>query len=276
MAHAVGPAPIIGVAVLVLLAAASPGAQDLPALTQPVNDHAGVIDPASGAELDRRIRALQAATSDVVVVATVQTIAPSASIEEYAVRLFEQSRIGTRAQDNGLLILLAVDERRVRVEVGYGLEEFVTDGFAGEVIRRDMLPEFRAGRYGPGLLAGATQIIHRIAERRGVALDSLPAPEPRTPPAAAPRIPFGLIVLILIWLLMSRRGPPRGRHRRHRGPWSGWSGGLGGFGAGMLGGLGGSRGGFGGGFGGRRGGGFGGFGGFGGGRSGGGGASGGW
>jgi uncharacterized protein len=256
---------------LLTVAAGHPAAQSLPSLTKPVNDVAGVIDQASAAELDRRIRMLQAASSDVVVVATVPTIAPFATIEDYAVRLFEQAGIGTRAQDNGLLIVLAVEERRVRIEVGYGLEQFVTDGFAGEVIRRDMLPEFRAGRFGPGLLNGTTSVIHRIAERRGVTLADLPQPEPRTAPDRPPNLALYLFIAAIVWMLISRHmGPPRGRHRRRRGPWSGWSGGLGGFGGGMFGG---GFGGFGGGFGGGR---SGGFGGFGGGRSGGGGASGGW
>ncbi|MCR4376397.1 MAG: TPM domain-containing protein, partial [Acidobacteria bacterium] len=145
-------------------------AQELPTLSAPVNDMAGVVDAASAAELDRVIRVLQAATGDVVVVATVDTFAPYATIEEYAVQLFQRAGIGTRAQDNGALILLAVRDRRVRVEVGYGLEEFITDGFAGDTIRMQMLPEFREDRYGAGLVAGTTRIITRIAEARGVTL----------------------------------------------------------------------------------------------------------
>jgi uncharacterized protein len=248
-------------------------AQDLPSLTRPVNDVAGVLDQLSAAELDRRIRMLETASGDVVVVAAVKTIAPYATIEEYALRLFEAAGIGTRAGDNGLLIVLAVDERRVRIEVVYGLEEFITDGFAGEVIRRDMLPEFRAARFGPGLLNGATSVIHRIAQRRGVTLENLPPPEPRTQPTGPPSHTIVLLAAALLWLFISRRFGSSRRHwrRRRRGPWSGWSGGIGGFGGGPFGG---GFGGFGGGFGG--GGSGGGFGGFGGGRSGGGGASGGW
>ena len=114
-----------------------------PALTAPVNDFAKVIDAASAAELDRIIRALQTASGDVLVVATIQTLAPYGSIEEAAVRMFEQAGVGTRASDNGALILVAVDDRKVRIEVGYGLEEFITDGYAGDMIRTHMLPAFR-------------------------------------------------------------------------------------------------------------------------------------
>jgi uncharacterized protein len=249
-------------------------AQEMPALRAPVNDFAGLIDQSSRETLDRRIRALQTASGDVVVVATVKTFAPYGSIEEFALEMFERSGIGTRANDNGLLIVVAAEERRVRIEVGYGLEEFVTDGFAGEVIRRDMLPEFRSGRYGAGLVAGTTSVIQRIAERRGVPLTDMPQrPPPHEEPDGPPEWIF--VVIIGLWILMNiirRFTRPRSHRRRRRGPWSGWTGGVGGFGTGPFGG---GFGGFGGGFG-RGGGGGGGFGGFGGGRSGGGGASGGW
>jgi len=248
-------------------------AQDsLPQLTAPVNDFATVIDAESEREMTRRILALKAASGDVVVVATVRSFKPYADIDQYAVKLFENGGrgIGDKGKDNGLLIVVAVDDRRVRIEVGYDLEQFITDGFAGETIRNVMTPQFRAGNYGAGLLGGATSIINRIAERRGVTLQDVPAsPPPRQ--SSGSGFPWWIIIIIIIVILNSR-----GRRRPRpwgRGPWSGWNSGIGPFGGG--GGFGGGFGGFGGGgFGG--GGGGGGFGGFGGGRSGGGGASGGW
>jgi uncharacterized protein len=246
-----------------------------PELTQPVNDFANVIDAESEREMDRRIRALQAASGDVVAVATVKSFQPYATIEEYAVKMFENGGrgIGQKGKDNGALIVLAVDDRRVRIEVGYDLEEFVTDGFAGEVIRQAMTPEFRNGSYGRGLLAGVTSVINRVADRRGVTLPDVPRPAVRAPVRVPTRIPGWLIIVLLWFLVMALTG--RGRRRRRRrywgGPWSGWNSGVGPFGGGTFGG------GFGGfGRGGGFGGGGGGFGGFGGGRSGGGGASGGW
>jgi len=262
---------IIAASLLAWILAVPAVAQTLPQLTEPVNDFAHVIDAESARELDKRIRSLQATTKDVVVVATVDSYAPYASIEEYAVKLFERAGIGQKGQDNGLLIVLAVKERRVRIEVGYGLEGFITDGFSGDTIRQAMLPEFRNGRYGPGLLAGATRLIQRIAEERGVTLQDVPAPAVATPASRGLPVPVIIVIVIIVLIILSnsrRSGPPTFR----RGGWGGpglWMGGLGGFG----------RGGFGGGFGGGGfggGGGGGGFGGFGGGGSGGGGASGGW
>ena len=249
--------------------------QGLPTLADaPVNDLAHVIDPSSAAEIDRRVRALKQASGDVVMVVTVDTVGSYGSIEEYSVRLFERAKIGSREKDNGVLILLAVKDRKVRIYPGYGLEEFITDGFAGETIRQAMLPAFRDGQYGRGLLDGTTRVIQRIAQRRGVSLTDLPPAEQPghdLPPGWV--IPVGVVILILVLRAMSRsqrrpRFPPRGRG----GTWSGWHGGVGGFGGG---GFGGGFGGFGG-LGGGGGGGGGGFGGFGGGRGGGGGATGGW
>jgi uncharacterized protein len=242
-----------------------------PTLTQPVNDLGGVIDAASADQLDRTIRALQAASGDVIVVATVKSLG-TYSIEEYAVRMFKSSGIGAADKDNGALILVAVDDRKVRIEVGYGLEEFITDGYAGDVIRTHMLPAFREGQYGPGLVEATRTIAWRIADARGITIDEARPVEPQRNNSddGSPGGISTLFVFIAIWLLIQwinrKSGGGSGLNRRGgRGTWSGWSGGVGGFGGGF-----GSGGFSGGGFGG------GGFGGFGGGSSGGGGASGGW
>jgi uncharacterized protein len=242
-----------------------------PVLTAPVNDLANVIDPESEREMDRRIRALLATTGDVVVVATVPTYQPYGDISEYAVKMFENGGrgIGAKGKDNGLLIAVAVEDRKIKIEVGYDLEQFITDGFAGETIREAITPQFRNGNYGAGLLAGTTRIINRIAGQRGVTLQDVPQ-ETTARRSTGFGFPWWLILVFILIVILNNRRPPR-RRTWGGGPWSGWNSGIGPFGGG---------GGFGGGFGGFGGGGFGGgsggFGGFGGGRSGGGGASGGW
>jgi uncharacterized protein len=254
----------IGFVAALLIFAGPARAQDPPQLTQPVNDFAGVVDAASAAEMEMLIRSLQQASGDVVVVATVKTFKPYADIREYAVRMFENGGrgIGQRGRDNGLLVVLAVDDRQVWVEVGYDLEEFITDGFAGETSRQYMAPEFRQGNYGAGLLAGTSRLIDRIAERRNVTLQGVRREPVARDTGAGGNLLFALFVLfIVINALVGRT-----RRRRFRRGWGGppmWTSGVGPFG----GGFGGSRGG--GGFGG-------GFGGFGGGRSGGGGGGASW
>jgi uncharacterized protein len=229
-----------------------PPSANLPELTNPVNDFAHVIDPANASAIEAMIRKLKAATGDVVVVATVPTVEPYADINEYAVKLFENhgKGIGDKDKDNGLLIVLAMKERRVRVEVGYGLEEWITDGYAGETSRQDMAPEFRQGRFGDGLRIGTERIIGRIAQGRNVSLEGVPVPRERSSPGGTPIGPATIVLIILAILIISRIGrnnfgPPAGRWGR--GGWSGWSSGVGPFGGG---GFGGGGGGFGGGFGG--------------------------
>jgi uncharacterized protein len=249
----------------------------LPLLTEPVNDFANVLDPSQEAEIVRMTRTLMAASGDVVIVTTVDTFAPYGSLQEYAVKLFENHGrgIGEKGKDNGLLVLLAVKDRQVWLEVGYGLEGFITDGFSGETSRQYMIPYFRQGQYGEGLKVGVQRVIARIGQGRNVSLDNVhapAAPQSERRSRNSGRIPFGLYVFIAIVVFNILAGAfGRGGRRRRGGwgggGWSGWSGGVGGFGGG------GSS--WGGGFGGGGGGG-GGFGGFGGGRSGGGGGGGSW
>ncbi len=257
----------VALAAVVAIVRAAPTPQ-LPELTAPVNDFAHVIDAESAAAIDRLSRALQAASGDVVAVATVPSIEPYADIEEYATRLFENRGrgIGTKGKDNGVLIVVAVEQRKVRIEVGYALEEWITDGFAGETIREHIAPEFRRGDFGAGLRAGVARIVGRIAQARGVQLQGVPVARQPEEGGGAP-IPVVIPIAIFLAVLILSRiggGPGSGIRRWGMGPWSGWSSGVGPFGGGWGGG-GFGGGGFGGGFGG-----------FGGGRSGGGGASGGW
>ena len=240
------------------------GQENIPRLTAPVNDFANVIDAASEAQLEELIRRLQAASGDVMIVATVKTFQPFADLRSYAVEMFKNGGqgIGVKGKDNGLLLVLAVDDRRVEVETGYGLEGFITDGFAGETMR-SVTPFFREAEYGRGLLAGATRLAERIAAGRSVDLNLAPPPQaPTGRQRGSGGFPAGFWVIMLIIFFNMMRGGTRRRRR--------WTSGVGPFGGGFGGG------GFGGG-GWSSGGGFGGgFGGFGGGRSGGGGGGAGW
>jgi uncharacterized protein len=247
-----------------LIAATAASAQDsIPRLTAPVNDFANVIDARSETQLDELIRRLQNATGDVMVVATVKTFQPFADLQSYAVEMFENGGqgIGVKGKDNGVLIVVAIDDRQVRIETGYGLEGFITDGFAGET-SRGMTPFFREAEYGQGLVAGATRVAQRIAQGRNVDLNLAPAPQAQSRRrTGSGGFPVGFWVILLIIFLNLMRGGGRRRRR--------WVSGVGPFGGGFGGGYRGGGWGGGGGFGG-------GFGGFGGGRSGGGGGGASW
>ena len=183
-------------------------------------------------------------------------------IEDVANRIFRAWGVGKKGENNGILLLLATGDRRSRLEVGYGLEPIIPDGFAGTVLRA-MRPALSAGRYGEAFEAAADTMGSRIAQAKGVSIDaSLPKRE-QPPPASSDLLPFLVMGgVFLLMLLLARRN--RGRSRW--GVFPPWY---------MMGGSGGMWGGrSGGGFGGSDSG--GGFGGFGGGDSGGGGASSSW
>ena len=143
-----------------------------------VSDYAGVIDTSTRAQITDLSTRLHEATGDWLAVATVKTVAPFADARSYAVKMFENGGrgLGEAKSDNGILILLAVQERQVRIEVGYALEEYVTDGFSGDTSRDVMVPYFKQGDYAGGLLAGAQAVAARLAEKRGVKIPGVAAP----------------------------------------------------------------------------------------------------
>ena len=266
-------APVLLVAVVLAAWTWTATAQDRPpVLSEPVNDFANVIADDVESELDSLIRQLQNASGDVIVVATVRTFQPAADIRVYANEMFENAGkgIGQKGKDNGMLVVLAVDDREVWAEVGYDLEGIITDGFAGETSRNTMVPFFRRGDYGGGLLAGVTVYARRIADARNVELEGVPARQP-VQNVDGGGFPFILVLFMAIVFINMLRGMMnvltggrRGRRGRR------WGSTVGPFGAGYGGWHAGGRGwGGGGGFGG-------GFGGFGGGRSGGGGGGASW
>ena len=230
----------------------------LPTTQGYVSDFAGIIPSKTVAYLKVLAQELQNKTGAEMAVVTVHNLG-GRSLETYAVDLFKQWGLGKKGKDNGVLILVAVAERQVRVEVGYGLEGIIPDGRAGQIIRERITPAFKAGDYGAGVWQGAVAVSQIIARDAGVQL-SLKAPGGKVYPqkkrGSLLGSLFNLIFFIIIIILgfFRRMLFPFGHRRSY------WASGLGGFGGGLGGG------GFGGG----------GFGGFGGGMSGGGGASGGW
>lgn len=142
-------------------------AQDLPAPVGKVNDFAEVLDPAQRADLDTQLADLERATSAEVAVVTMRTLGDR-TVEDYATDLFNTWGIGKKDRDNGVLILVAVQDRAMRIEVGYGLEGILPDGLAGAVIRETFLPRFRADDYRTGLLEGTARVIDIVRRNETV------------------------------------------------------------------------------------------------------------
>jgi uncharacterized protein len=223
-----------------------------------VNDFANVISQAHEQTILDLATELRHKTGIPVVVVTMPDIG-GADYTEYANRLYETWGIGKKGEDKGVLIFVTVKERKMRIEVGYGLEGILPDGLAGEIRDQYITPYLRKNRFGEGLLSGTLAVSQIIAKDAGVQLTGQSRVPVKAPQQRRSR--YSLLPLILIFLLMAGS-------RRRTGSWIFFLPfllGGGGYGSRSSGGFGGSFGGFGGGFGG-----------FGGGMSGGGGAGGGF
>lgn len=227
-----------------------------------VNDFAGIINANDRQAIEAIAQELVQKTSAQLAVVTVKTVVPT-TIEDYAVRLFADWGIGQKGKNNGVLLLVAVDDRAVRIETGYGLEGALTDLLCHQIISRVIIPEFKQGRYSHGIIDGVKAVVNLLAKEYNVSLNTLGNYAPPDTTRNAEEVPDWLFWLIFFFIfsmliLFVIMGPRR----------SGWGGGYGGgYSDSSPGssGWGGGSGGFGGGFGG-----------FGGGMSGGGGASGRW
>jgi uncharacterized protein len=132
-------------------------------LTAAVNDFAGRLTPTQRDHVEAALRAIRNDTGDAIVVVTVSALPPAMTIEDYALRVFNENGIGDRVKNNGLLILLAPTS--VRIETGLGLERIITNEFAAGTVRQ-MIPHFRAGNIEAGLLAGIDAIGSRLRQAR--------------------------------------------------------------------------------------------------------------
>lgn len=268
----VGLLAALGVLLLWSLAQAQ-SKPDFPDLTGRIVDEAHLLSPEAETALDAKLAALEARTTDQLVVVTLTSL-QDREIEDYGYQLGRAWGLGQADKDNGALLIVAPNERKVRIEVGYGLEPVLTDVMSNHIIQTEILPAFRVAGYERGIAAGVDAIIAQLemdpAEAAARSAELAPA---RAGFPVGPAILVGLVLLFIVVILLSAlRGG--GRRRRRSTDWGSvlvWAaaeamkdsaGRSGGFGSGGFGG-----GGFGGGGGGFRGGG---------GSFGGGGASGGW
>ena len=158
--------------------------QAIPELTAPVNDFAGVIDAADEAQLDELIRKLQTASGDVIVVATVKTFKPAADIRDrMPPRCSRTTARGSarRARTTACSLCSPWTIGKSGRKSATTSKGIITDGFAGQTSRETMVPFFRQGDYGGGMVAGATVFAQRIAEARNVTLDGVPVRRTRPP-----------------------------------------------------------------------------------------------
>ncbi len=229
--------------------AATPTPPSMPA--NYVVDLAGIIDPASERGLNNYLRELEDKTTAQLVVLTIKSL-DGESIDGFSIETAERWRLGRKDKDNGVLITIALEDRRYRVEVGYGLEGLLPDSFAGSLGRQYLAPYFKKGEYSQGITLTTLAIIGRIAEDAEVEITGMPKVRAQTEQGFRKPSLGGSIISILFFLVVAYlfiRNPRAFMlfivlMMMSRGRGGGWGGG-GGFGGGGFGGGGG--GGFGGG-----------------------------
>lgn len=141
-------------------------AAELPALTGRVVDNADMIDPAAEAALTQKLADFETKGSDQIVVATIPSLGGE-EIEPYANRLFNFWKLGQAGKNNGVLLLVARGDRKMRIEVGYGLEGELTNQHATRIIEDDMVPAFRAGDFAAGISKAVDDMIIVIEDSHG-------------------------------------------------------------------------------------------------------------
>src|SRR5712664_3098804 len=174
-----------------------------------VSDFAGVIDAESKAELENYCSRVEQQTGAEMALVTIQSL-NGEPIEDVANTIYRAWGVGKKGKNEGILLLLATSERRDRLEVGYGLEPLLPDGFDGDVLRA-MRPALRQSQYGEALRAAAATIGGRIAQAKGITLDTSLRRRIRAEDQP-PQIPWTLILggIALLFLFLRRGGSSGG------------------------------------------------------------------
>lgn len=229
---------LTGIAFLALLPLAAQAAPDFPALKGRVVDNAGLLSPQARRSLSGTLADFEKQTGNQIVVLTIDST-NGTPIEDYGYQLGRHWGIGQKGQDNGAILIVAAKDRKVRIEVGYGLEGVLTDATTYNIIQSRILPEFRHGSYEAGILGGVQAMIQAIG---GKYKPGATASSHRKKSAGvfALFFPF-MLIIALIAILNGIRG---GRRWHRHGYWGGgyWGGGFGGgsgggsFGGGSFGG----------------------------------------
>ncbi len=154
-----------------------------------VNDFAGILSPSERESLEQRCRELREKTGAQLTVVILDSLR-GGQIDDFTVKLFERWKVGQAGKDNGVMLLIALQERRARIEVGYGLEPILTDALAGRILDQQLFPAFRQQQYAAGLSAAVDRIIEVIVRNE-------PAPAVLPPPA----MPWDEALCFLLFLI---------------------------------------------------------------------------
>ncbi|WP_378947051.1 TPM domain-containing protein [Mesorhizobium sp. ANAO-SY3R2] len=191
----------IASAIFLLLVLALPAlAAELPALTGRVVDDAGILDPSTKAALVQKLADFEKKSSDQIVVATIPSLGGE-EIEPYANRLYRAWKLGQAGEDNGILVLVAPNDRRMRIEVGYGLEGTLTDLHSKLIIENTMVPAFRAGDYSGGVSKAVDDVI-MVLEGNGEELEARARRNEQTSSTGLSEDEIIFFVFLALWATM--------------------------------------------------------------------------
>jgi uncharacterized protein len=184
------------VAAFLLFCGSAPAQQlvPVPPLSSPVTDVTGTLTSDQAAALEAKLRAFEQAKGSQVAVLIVRTTQPEA-IEQYAIRVVDAWKLGRRNVDDGAILIVALDDRKLRIEVGYGLEGALPDAIANRIIDEDVVPQFRRGDYYGGIATGVDRMM-RVIEG-----EPLPEPEVSSPAQGVPGL-FALLPFLFIFALV--------------------------------------------------------------------------
>lgn len=184
--------------VLLALFAMPVAAQDFPQLTGPVVDQAGIIPDEAEARLTQKLTALKTQSQRELVVVTLSSL-QGYEISDYGYRLGRHWQLGEKQRNDGAILIVAPNERKLRIEVGYGLEPVLTDGLSSLIINQQIVPRFKAGDMPAGIEAGADAIITQLTLPADQAQQI--AAQANAKPAKQDGIPFGLVIWLLFFFL---------------------------------------------------------------------------
>jgi len=197
-----------GVILILVLLGTAVSALEIPPLRGRVNDNASLLSQTSINELESYLAGLESASGAQVVLLTIPSLSGE-NLESYSLRVAEKWGLGGKENDNGVLLLVALNERKVRIEVGYGLESTLTDAKSGVIIRDIMIPEFRKGSYSEGIVAGLAAIGGVVSGDLAITAKQIENSER----GAGGGVPIFAIIFLAVFIIgiFGRRGRRRGR-----------------------------------------------------------------
>jgi uncharacterized protein len=194
----------IALSIALLLSAASLSALEAPEMAGPVNDLAGIMTTESRQSLTEYLSAVNSQTGVQVGVLTVPSLEGD-SIEAFSMRTAEKWKLGQKGKDNGALLVVAAQDKALRIEVGYGLESELTDMKCGLIIRSVITPAFRGGDYSKGITEGVRNIVGIATGNAEIVSDKVLKPEPSSDSSSQVTSVFFIVIFIVFLLLGLRR-----------------------------------------------------------------------